>query len=495
MKHLLYISIMSALLALASCMGEEDFSTSVQDKLEFSVDTLAFDTVISGEATNTYTFQAFNKADKALRITNVRLGKGGDSPFRVNVDGTWLNGGSSSFDFAVSGKDSLRIFAMLVAPVTGEEKPQALEDRICFTLESGVQQEVVLTASSQDVNVLRGETITENTIFASPLPYQIYDSLVVAEGAKLILRPGTRLYFHPDASLIVHGQLQAEGTMEDPVVLRGDRLSNMFDGQPYDRVPGQWGGVHFTQSSVGNDLTWCDIHSGAYGIRCDSTGLDKQKLIIDNSIIHNVSHDAFYAKYCQTFVGNCQITNAGGNCITLIGGDYTFVHCTVGQFYPFVGGRGVALQFSNSEYDEPVPLERCLFVNCLISGYNEDDIMGSANERYSDCAFNYTFHHCLLNTPKVESDALINCLFEDKKDYDYKELNDSTIHAGNFFPEFNLRQLTFPFTLNPKSRAVGAADISLTRQSGYTTDLLGHSRIDDGKPDIGAYEAIKEDEN
>lgn len=485
---------MSALLAFAACMGEEDFSTSAHDRLEFSTDTLAFDTVISGEATNTYTFQAFNKADKALRIKSVRLAQGADSPFKANVDGSWLSGGASSFDFTISGRDSMRVFVMLVAPITKKDDPQPLEDKLLFTLESGVTQEVLLTASSQDVNVLRGEVITENTIFASPLPYQIYDSLVVAEGAELRLKAGTRLYFHPDASLIVHGRLKAEGMREAPVIMRGDRLGNMFDGQPYDRVPGQWGGIRFTQSSIGNDFTWCDIHSGAYGIHCDSTGTEKQKLIIDNSIIHNVSHDAFYAKYCQVFVGNCQITNAGGNCLTLIGGNYTFVHCTIGQFYPFIGGRGVALQFTNSEYDEPVPLERLLVVNSLISGFNDDDVMGSANERFPDCPFNYIFQNCLLNTPKVESEAIIKCLFEDKKDYDYKEQNDSTIHAGNFTPEFDLKQLIFPFTLNPKSRAVDAADISFTRQSGYTTDLQGRSRVADGKPDIGAYEAVKEDE-
>lgn len=485
---------MSALLAFAACMGEEDFSTSAHDRLEFSTDTLAFDTVISGEATNTYTFQAFNKADKALRIKSVRLAQGADSPFKANVDGSWLSGGASSFDFTISGRDSMRVFVMLVAPITKKDDPQPLEDKLLFTLESGVTQEVLLTASSQDVNVLRGEVITENTIFASPLPYQIYDSLVVAEGAELRLKAGTRLYFHPDASLIVHGRLKAEGMREAPVVMRGDRLGNMFDGQPYDRVPGQWGGIRFTQSSIGNDFTWCDIHSGAYGIHCDSTGTEKQKLIIDNSIIHNVQHNAFYAKHCQTFIGNCQITNAGGNCVNLVGGHHTFVHCTIGQFYSFIGGHDVALRFTNVDNDIPLPLEQCLFANCLITGYDDDDIMGSASDRYQDCPFNYAFKNCLLNTPKMESDAISDCLFEDKKDYDYEALNDSTRRASNFLPKFDLDQLIFPFTLNPRSRAVDAADPSLTRQSGYTTDLRGQSRTDDGKPDIGAYEAIKEEE-
>lgn len=494
MKQILYILLAYVVFALASCMGEEEYSTSAHDRLHFSSDTLAFDTVISGEATNTYTFQVFNRNKKALRINSIRLGQGAASPFEVNVDGTWLKGGESPFEFTISGNDSLRVFVQLLAPAGDNDDPQPLEDNLQFTLENGVTQEVLFTAASQDVNVLRGKVIEKSQTLRSNRPYQIYDSLVVAEGATLTLAEGTRLYFHPDASLIVHGKLIAAGSMSAPIVMRGDRLGNMFDGQPYDRIPGQWGGITFTGESIGNDMTWCDIHSGSYGIRCDSTGLDKQKLIIDNSIIHNVSHDAFYAKYCQAYVGNCQITNAGGNCVNLIGGDYTFVHCTVGQFYSFEGGHGVALQFTNTESDAPIPLERCLFVNCLISGYNDDDIMGSASERHKECSFNYTFKNCLLNTPKVDSEAIVDCLFEDKKDYDYEAAKDSTMRAGNFLPKFDHHELVFPFTLNPKSRAVGAADLTLTKQSGYVLDLKGRSRIADGKADIGAFEAIIEEE-
>lgn len=475
-------------------MGEEDFSVSTHDKLRFSADTLAFDTVIAGEATNTYTFQLYNPSKKALRINRVALGGGAGSPFVVNVDGTWIKGGEAATDFAVSAGDSMRVFVQLVAPTTDKDDPQPLADSLQFMLESGVRQQVLFTAASQDVNVMRGHIVEKRLDLQRGRPYQIYDSLVVAEGATLTLHAGTRLYFHPEASLIVHGRLNIVGKQEDPVLLRGDRLGNMFDGQPYDRVPGQWGGITFTKTSVGNDITWADIHSGSYGIRLDSTGTEQRKIIIDNSIIHNVSHDVFSAKYSNAFVGNCQISNAGGNCVNLVGGDYTFVHCTIGQFYPFLGGHGVALQFCNSEYDEPAPLEQLLMVNCLITGSNEDDVMGSANERYPDCAFNYVFKNCLMNTPKVESEAIQDCLFEDKKDYDYEAQNDSTRQAGNFFPKFDNDLLVYPFTLNPKSRAVDAADALLTKQSGYTTDLKGRSRLADGKPDIGAYEAIKEEE-
>ena len=147
---------MNMLLALASCMGEEQYSVSVHDTMVFSADTVAFDTVIAGQSTNTYTFQLFNRGEKALRIQKANLGLGQASPFVANVDGLWLSDGEGG-PFTIYGKDSLRVFVKLNAPLTDLDEPQYLEDFLEFSLESGVKQKVILTASSQDVNILTGE--------------------------------------------------------------------------------------------------------------------------------------------------------------------------------------------------------------------------------------------------------------------------------------------------------------------------------------------------
>lgn len=487
MKELPAFLFTLLLFALTSCLGEEEFSTDIRDRLAFSSDTVAFDTVIAGQCTNTYTFQVYNPQKKALRIARVALDQSKSSPFSVNVDGVWMAGGEGG-PFTIYGEDSLRVFVNLNAPITDQDSPQPIEENLRFLLESGTEQHVVLTASSQDVVTLYGEIVSEDQLWQSARPYQIMDSMVVREDATLTLAAGTRLYFHPDAELIVHGTLKAAGTQEQPIIMRGDRLGYMFSNQPYDRIPGQWGGVHFTTASRGNDMTWCDIHAGNYGIRCDSSSLDEQKIIIDNSIIHNTVGNAFHARHCQTFVANCQITNAGGDCVTLFGGDHTFVHCTIGEFFPFSGGRGVALRFTNYDGNVPLPLTRCQFVNSIITGYADDDIMGETVEDFKDCPFNYIFKNCLLNTPQAGNEAIIDCLFEE--DCENSELR----RAGNFFPKFDNQQLIYPFTLSPESMAVGKADLELTLQSGYTFDLNGNSRIADGQPDIGAYEAPQKEE-
>ena len=353
-----------------------------------------------------------------------------------------------------------------------------------FRLESGVEQQVLLTASTQSVINLRAHRVESDITWSDRRPYRILDSLVVAEGSTLTLSAGTRLYFHPEAQLIVHGTLRAEGQNGAPVELRGDRLGYMFSNQPYDRIPGQWGGVVFSDKSHDNVLEYCEIHSGDFGIRCDSSSIDVQKLTLSNSLIHNVGGHGLYARQCALTVGNTQITNAAGDCVRLIGGRSEFTHCTIGQFYALAGDRGVALHFSNYGEGSRAPLERASFVNCIISGYNNDDLVGESSPRYKNDAFNYDFSHCLLNTPKpTKKEHFRNCLFE-------QDSPEKRRQAGNFNPSFDLQKLLFTFTLDAKSAAVGAADFAVTQRT-FPFDRNGKSQTEGGKSDIGCYRHIK----
>lgn len=56
--------------------------------------------------------------------------------------------------------------------------------------------------------------------------------------------------------------------------MRGDRTDRMFDYLPYDRVSGQWQGIHLYSSSTQNSISYADIHSTMDGIVCDSAAFD-----------------------------------------------------------------------------------------------------------------------------------------------------------------------------------------------------------------------------
>lgn len=479
MKQLLAAATILMCILLAACWGEEDYTLSPHDRLRFSTDTLAFDTVIAGEPTGTRMLDVHNEASKTLRIKAVFLAKGKASLWRVNLDGEFLQGGRTD-NVNLLPNDSLRLFAEMTAPLTGQDVPSRYEEQLIFELESGQRQQVVLTAIGQEVTPLRARKITRDTILDARRPYQIFDSLVVAPEATLTLLPGTRLYFRPRASLIVRGRLLSKGTLEHPVVMRGDRLGYMFTQQAYDRIPNQWGGVVLASGSRDNQLDYTDIHSGAYGLRCEPSEGEEALLTLRNSVIHNTKGHALAATNCRIEVGNTQISNAGGDCVHLIGGRARFVHCTLAQFYPFVGARGVALSYTNELHDKPAPLE-AHFINCLITGNAADDVQATPSLRYKKATFNYLFQNCLLNTSKVETSAqIVNCLFED-------EAPEAMRRAQQFFPSFDLKSLFFSFTLSQKSLAVGKAHLPTTLQ--WPTDRLGRSRLTDGKADIGCYEA------
>ncbi len=296
-----------------------------------------------------------------------------------------------------------------------------------------------------------------------------------------------RLYFHPGTGLTVHGTLVAQGTLNAPVQLRGDRMGYMFSHQPYDRIPGQWGGVTFTTESYDNKLEYCDIHSGTFGLRCDSSATDREKLRLENSIVHNVSGDALYARSSKIFIGNSQITNAGGNCVTIFGGDNTFVHCTIANFYTFTGGRGVALSYSNVDGTSRLPLQAATFLNCLITGYSSDEIMGTQSDRYKDDAFNFLFRNCLLDTPEVTDDHIVNCLWDNDKD------GHEVWRETNFSPAFDLEQLIFTFVPGNRSQAVNRPDAEITATY-YPTDRNARDRLNGMGPDMGCYEAEEQAE-
>jgi len=473
---------------LSACMDDESYTTSPADILTFSTDTVAFDTIISGTPTNTYTFTVYNRSSKAIHIPQVSLAAGAASPFKVNVDGTSLTDGVAT-DFEIASEDSMIVYLMANVPETDSDQPIPTSDKLIFLTEAGTAQEVVLTASAQAVNTLTGVHINNDTTLSSNRPYRIMDSIVVDAGATLTLAAGTRLYFHADANLIVQGTLRIEGTKAHPVELRGDRLGNMFAGQPYDRIPGQWGGIEIRTGSYDNYFSYANIHSGTFGVRVDSADVSRYSLTAENSIIHNTTRNGLDVRMANVYFGNSQITNAGGDCVHVRGGDITLVHCTIARFYVFTGGSGVALDFANYDGTIRLPIKQLLVANSIVTGYQEDEIMGSQNEEHTDDAYNYIFTHTLLNTPETDelknNSRIINCIYDIDDGTTKTEDGSAMLREQNFTPLPDTNSLTFSFALSPYSKAVGTASQSITAQT-YPTDPQGRSRTD--APDMGCYQ-------
>ena len=406
-RLLLYIGIMSA--CLVSCNEAPDFSSSPTLRLEFSCDTVSFDTLFSEVMSPTAKFLVHNRNDKSMRISNVQLACGGTSPFSVLVDGQY---GTAMSNLEIRARDSLYVLASVTVDRNGGDVPLMVKDSLLFTLESGVQQDVLLLAYGRDVTFMHGIDIPADSTLAAG-HYVVYDSLTVSQGATLSLQPGTTLYFHDKAFMKVGGRLVAEGTAAAPIVFRGDRTDRMFHYLPYDRIPGQWDGVVFTSTSNDNRLAHCDIHSANYGIRVEQGDTALQRITIESSRVQNFHGNALELMMSRATALNSLFANAQGNCVKVVGGDVEFVHCTIANFYVW-RQRDVALALHNSIEGAPAPLRGALFANCVIAGSKEDEVMGYLTNLGDTVPnpVNYRFENSLINTIDVADSCFVNIVYD-----------------------------------------------------------------------------------
>ncbi len=474
---------------LAACSDYESFSDNPSFRLEFSADTIAFDTLISTIPSSTKTLYAFNNNGNGMRISTIQLEGGAESRFRVNVDGRFLADGIWH-DFEVLKHDSLVVRIEMTPPEVGSNEPLYFTDKLHFILENGARQTVVLSGGAIDAYIQKGGLIIkENTTLLTDKPYVVYDSLVVMPEATLTLSEGTTLMFHDKAALHVYGKLLVQGSIEKPVVLRGDRMDHMFDYLRYDNTPSRWEGIVIHRGSYGNSLFQCDIHSSCFGIICEDTEQvtpDEKNLSVtlDCCILHNIGGDGLQLNNCVSKATNTQISNTLGHTVSINGGSHTFVYCTLAQFYPFTANRGDALHLASSEAgSEYGLLRKAHFVNCVITGYGEDVIMGENIPTDGSCS--YLFHHCFLNTPAVDDEEHFKaCVF----DRDKKKGEDEKLVRQDNFVLFDTENFIYDFTPKDSSMIRSLADKSY--EGLPLVDRWGSSRLADEGPDAGCYEYV-----
>ena len=433
----------------ASCVDDCEPSTDLGHRLSFSTDTIAFDTLFTEVSSATQAFLVYNRNKAALRVTGISLAGGETSPFRINVDGM---AGATFGDIAIRGGDSMYVFVEVTVDPRGQDAPFEVYDSLQFLLESGVMQQVIFTASGQDATVLRGAVIDTDTYFSASRPYLIYDSLRVEEGSTLYMEPGTRLYFSDKVEMLVYGRVEAVGTLDKPIVFRGARTDRMFDYLPYDRLSAQWGGITLHETSADNLFVHCDIHSGTYGLRAKGKGIDTHKLEMRNSQIHNVDEDALQLTSCKASFANSLFTNAGGNCVNILGGQMEFLHCTIANFFPWKSERGAAVNIANyvEEENAMYPLLGVHFVNSIVTGSKNDELMSTVVENTDTADWSeyakYTFTHSLINSWNVarEPDSLhfAHITWEHKDSAAYGSTNFRNIDHDNFIYDFHLDSLS-----------------------------------------------------
>lgn len=488
-KFALLLPLFFALL-LVFCR-KETITTDPEDILSFSTDTLRFDTVFTELGSATRFFKVYNPHRSPIRISKIYLENGESSRFRLNVDGL---PGNIHEQIDVAPQDSLYIFAEVTinpnAPPSAS--PFVIQERLIFETNS-VKQAVTLEAYGQNAVYLPSRfdagkinLFTCNGgewVWNDPRPYVVYGVLVI-DDCTVRIPAGARIHVHgglakqeTDTSKVIYndgfiafrgnGRLIVEGTLNQPVVIEGDRLESEFANSR-----GQWTGIWLQSGTTGHQLEHCIVRNSIIGIRADSA----TDLRMRNCQIYNTASSGLIGIHADITAENCLFFDNVGYSIQLeYGGRYRFDYCTAASY----GVNGAALFMGNVRCFDPGCQQFAInqldatFRNCILSGSRADQI--ALVDRLSDRSrFAYRFEHCIVRArellkPNAWPDFKDNC-----QPCLYAELRDTVF----INPDRDLYRLdTMHSIANGFAKPISGIDV----------DLDGKFR-DPSTPDAGCYE-------
>lgn len=464
------------LLSLLSC-EDERYMNSPDARLKFSVDTITFDTIFTRIGSVTKHFTVYNPYEENVLISNIKLGSGDFSSFRLNIDGLTA---SEAYEVEVPAKDSIYIFVEVTIDPNGQDLPMVVQDSVIFTTNSNLQN-IKLIAYGQDFKLIRGETI-ETTTWTSEKPYLVYDYAFVDSMSTLTIEPGTKIFFHKNAGFYVKGNVRANGSANNPIMFLPDRLED-----EYENIPDQWNGIILFSGSHDNLFNHTVIKNANIGLQVgtiENEGYASLKL--SNSRIENMAYAGLFAMKSKITAFNAVIANCGFYAVALlVGGEYEFYHSTIANYWGNYSGKARTtsslvisnvLEIGQQDGSEKLflgDLKKATFGNCIVFGNRSREIEIARNE---DKEFNYYFDHCILQVPDTFNTSL-------------KAHYNQVWKGQKFDPLFvdPIKQYNYALdTLSP-AKDVG----SLIYSEIYSTDILNRDRTADSGPDLGAYERVE----
>ncbi len=462
MQRIGFILISTFFIIFFSCKKDKFL---LSGNLEFSTDTLMFDTVFTTIGSTTASFTAYNPYDTDLKLKCIRLGGINSASFRLNIDGVATK---EVRDITIPAKDSIYIFVEVTVDPTNQNSPMVILDSVIFQTENTLQ-DVKLVAWGQDVHLINGEILSTQT-WTNDKPYLVYNSMLVDSLNTLTIDEGTQVYLHYGSSIYVKGTLTVNGTYDNPVVFQGDRLEEF-----YKDIPGQWDRIVFFEGSHNNIVNYAIVKNGIIGIQVGTLGLsDKPDVEIDNTQVLNMNYAGIYSLGGTIYSTNTVVANAGFYAIALLmGGDYTFYQTSVANLWAYSNRSEPSVIFTNYLLANGVyyvgDLANAIFGNCIIYGNKDDEVNFDKDDGYG---FNYLFQNCIITNNQVD-------------------ISDTT-HFKNIYRNLQPKFVNYNennFELDTLSPAMNKGNISIGNL--VPLDYKGDSRTSDAAPDLGAFERIE----
>jgi parallel beta-helix repeat protein len=444
------------LVGTSSCKKQTGFS---KGNLEFSVDTLVFDTVFTTVGSTTQQFKIYNKENKTVIIEEIELVGGENSPFRINIDGI---SGNKHANIEILAKDSLYAFVEVTLSVNGQNFPMVIEDSIRFRT-NGKDQYVRLAVWGQDAYFYNNELV--EGIWANDKPHVIYNRAVIDSAKTLDIQANTKVYLHKNSILFVYkGTLKVNGTKNQEVVFQGDRLE-----QFYKDIAGQWYGIYFYKS-LPSTINYAIIKNGTVGVHLtanNEANLPNQfnVTVTNTKISNNASYGVFLYDSPKIKMENCVVSKNGIHALFLLrGGSYDINHSHLLGY----GGSGQTPAIGIRNYYDGIASGIGVgeIKNSIIYGSQTSEIaFDTVNPNNDPTLLNFAFKRCLI---KLETPST-NSMYQDQIVWNTDPVF-TNVSEGNFksVPNSPINNLANPLFTLP-------------------LDINGDTR-NMANPDLGAYE-------
>ncbi|TNE53165.1 MAG: right-handed parallel beta-helix repeat-containing protein [Bacteroidetes bacterium] len=433
--------------------------TLSQGHLEFSVDTLLFDTVFTSIGSTTLHFKIYNRENKLLKIDEVQLMGGGLSPFRINLDGL---SGTQFQDIEIPGGDSLFVFAEVTLDPNGSNLPLIIEDSVRFR-SNGLDQYVKLAAWGQDAYF---HHLDENDgVWLADKPHVVYDASFVLEDKTLTIEAGAKVHFHKNSLLFVkRGRLIVNGEKGKEVEFLGDRLESF-----YDDVAGQWYGIYL-DSCLPSQIDHALIKNGTAGIHVTgnnpANAPGEFSLTLTNSRLFNhASYGVFSYAGAKINMENTLIAKNGRHAFfSLAGGSFSIRHCDL-LSYANSNEEQIAFAVKNYFNTDGITLAGDVdgkIYNSVIYGYQEHEFVLDTIGLEQGISLNFEVKNCVLKNESISSGSIFeqiswnaDPLFTDITAYDFHFLTSSPLsNKGNSL-------YSTPLDLEGNTRSVNTPDIGV----------------------------------
>ncbi len=435
-SYLIFILVCG--LSIVSCKKVNLLSNK---NLEFSVDTLVFDTVFTTIGSTTKQFKIYNKENKTVKIDEIELVGGENSPFRMNVDGLM---GTKLTNLKLEGKDSLFVFVEVTLDINNQNLPMVVEDSIRFRT-NGKDQYVKLAVWGQDFyyhySNFQAEIydLNEGT-WPNDKPHVIYGAAIVDSAKTLNIQAGTQIHLHKNALFYVYkSTLNVQGTLGNEVVFQGDRLE-----QDYQDVSGQYYGIYF-QEARPSTIDYAIIKNGTSGVHLYSEDASNSgyTLTMTNTIIQNQArYGVFIYSGAKVKAENCIISKNGTHALLVLeGGDFNFNHCDLlgygSSTSPAVGLSNFYNDYQTSTTNVGSINEGVLY-NCVVTGNLATEIAMDTIQM-AGVNLNFDFRNCLMKSEIIQTDAFYQSilwnndpLFTDPLTYDFSFSINSILNGNGF---------------------------------------------------------------